>query len=77
MQDVIDKLRDFNAALSEWDELQPELAEAQKRMEPAIKEFLRAVRTGVSWSLITPEIRAWLDQEGNGALFKVVRREEL
>jgi len=76
MQDVIDKMRDFNAALSEWDELQPELAEAQRRMEPAIKEFLRAVRTGVSWSFITPEIRAWLDQEGNGALFKVVRREE-
>jgi len=74
VQNVVEKFKEFGALLAEWENLQPELVEAQKRMAPGLRDFLREARAGVPWHLITPEIRSWLDEEGNADAFLVVRR---
>jgi chromosome segregation ATPase len=71
---VIEAYEALTGALAEWEDLQPDLEKAREEISPALESFLRRAREGVPWGELTPEVRSWLDREGESLGFVVVRR---
>jgi hypothetical protein len=73
--EVLAECQRFESARRTWEELQPELEAARGEVSPGLQRFLSQARTGVRWQHLTPEVRAWLDEQGNGDGFVVMRRD--
>lgn len=58
----------WRAAANEWKQVIEELDTAVSELPPDIKAFVEAAASehGAVWSLMTPDVRVWLDTGGNG-----------
>jgi hypothetical protein len=73
--DLPQLLEKMRRAAETWTNLRPTLAAEIDRLPAAVQAFVHAAGTddGAPWSLLTSEVRMWLDVEGRGEAYRVRR----
>lgn len=73
LSDLSERLQRLEEAAETWRTLRPTLDAEVAALPPAIQRFFQAAATeaGASWSLVTPEVRDWLDEPGRGEQYRV------
>ena len=71
--DLLDRLQSLEAAADIWRRLRPELDAHVAGLPLAVQRFFQAAATdeGATWSLVTAEVRSWLDEPGRGEQYRV------
>ena len=65
----------WHTAAAEWKTLREGLEMSVAQLHPEIKAFVEAAASenGAQWSLLTPQVREWLDTDDNGEGYKVCK----
>jgi hypothetical protein len=73
--ELVGKLEDLRKGVSTWTTERPELEEAAAVLQPEIRKFVEMAGTdaGVPWARLSAEVRAWLDEDGHGEIYRVRR----